>query len=73
MYANDWISRTLKLEFLKARALTCEAFESTLRSKGVIQQDIAEYRMAFEQARLLVLSAAHAMDSLGAKQAREHI
>jgi acyl-CoA dehydrogenase len=55
------------------RALTREAFGSTLSAMGVIRKDIADCRIAVDQARLLTLHAAHAMDLRGAKGARKEI
>jgi len=63
----------------RALALHCErvtkrvAFGETLASKGVIRRDIAESRVAIEQARLLVLRAARRIDEEGAKAARNDI
>jgi alkylation response protein AidB-like acyl-CoA dehydrogenase len=55
------------------RALTRKAFGSNLASKGTIQADIADARIMVDQARLLVLTASHAMDVLGSKDARKYI
>jgi acyl-CoA dehydrogenase len=49
------------------------AFSRPLAHQGVIQQWIAESRMAIEQARLLVLKAAWMIDNYGAKGARTEI
>ncbi len=46
------------------------AFGSLLAEKGAVRQKLAENRCDIEQARLLTLSAAHAMDTVGAKNAR---
>jgi acyl-CoA dehydrogenase len=61
------------LELMCRRALTREAFGKPLAEQGVVQQGIAESRVALDQARLLVLRAAWTMDKLGAKEARTEI
>jgi acyl-CoA dehydrogenase family protein 11 len=61
------------LELMMHRALTREAFGSTLSAMGVIRKDIADCRIAIDQARLLTLHAAHTMDLYGAKGARKEI
>lgn len=61
------------LELLCRRAGTREAFGKKLADHGVVQQGIAESRVALEQARLLVLKAAWLMDTLGNKSARTEI
>jgi len=61
------------LELLSERALSREAFGSTLADKGVIREHIAESRIEIDQARLLTLHAAQKMDEYGAKAARKEI
>ena len=53
-----------------ARVQQRHAFGSLLAHKGAVRQKLAEARCDVEQARLLTLSAAHAMDTVGAKNAR---
>lgn len=43
------------------------AFGKPLATQGTIQADVATSRMELEQARLLVLKAAHMMDRYGNK------
>jgi len=56
-----------------ARVQQRHAFGSVLAAKGAVRQKLAESRCDVEQARLLTLSAAHAMDTVGAKNARSLI
>jgi len=49
------------------------AFGKTLAEQGTIRRDVAESRMEIEQARLLTLSAAELMDTVGNKAARREI
>ncbi|MQA84948.1 MAG: acyl-CoA dehydrogenase [Streptosporangiales bacterium] len=61
------------LELMCRRATSRVAFEGTLAEQGVVRQQIAESRMAIEQARLLVLKTAWLIDNLGTKEARTEI
>eukprot|EP01090_Pellita_catalonica_P001257 TRINITY_DN1095_c0_g2_i1.p1 TRINITY_DN1095_c0_g2~~TRINITY_DN1095_c0_g2_i1.p1 ORF type:complete len:404 (+),score=66.02 TRINITY_DN1095_c0_g2_i1:1069-2280(+) len=49
------------------------AFGKALAEQGTIQQDIAKSRIEIEQCRLLTLRAAHLMDTVGNKKARDFI
>jgi acyl-CoA dehydrogenase len=61
------------VELMCRRSLAREAFGKTLAEQGVVRQWIAESRIALDQARLLVLKAAWAMDKYGNKTARNEI
>ena len=61
------------LELMCDRASSRVAFGKTLGGQGVVQQQIAESRIAIEQARLLTLNAAWMIDAVGAKAARTAI
>jgi acyl-CoA dehydrogenase len=61
------------LELMTTRAMSRVAFGNELARQGVIQEDIAESRIAIEQARLLTLKAAWMIDKVGAKGARMEI
>ncbi|MFD0772527.1 acyl-CoA dehydrogenase family protein [Streptomonospora algeriensis] len=61
------------LELMVRRAEHREAFGKPLAAQGVVQQQIAESRLAIEQARLLVLKTAWLIDHRGTKQARTEI
>lgn len=61
------------LELLCRRALSRVAFGSPLADKGVVRAQIAESRMAIDQARLLVLKTAWLIDAKGTKAARGEI
>jgi acyl-CoA dehydrogenase len=61
------------LELMCARAQQRVAFGKTLAEQGVVQQQVAESRIAIEQARLLTMKAAWLMDTVGAKGARFEI
>ena len=61
------------LESMCQRALSRTAFGKTIAGQGVTRQWIAESRMEIDQARLLTLHAAHMMDTVGNKAARNEI
>lgn len=61
------------LELMCERAVTRHAFGKELARQGVVQQWIAESRIAIDQARLLTLQAAWQIDNHGAKAARKQI
>jgi acyl-CoA dehydrogenase len=61
------------LEMMCARAVSRSTFGQSIASHGVVQEWIAESRMAINQARLLVLNAAWLIDTVGASKARTEI
>ena len=61
------------LSLMCERVLTREAFGRPLSAMGSIRQDIARSRVEIDQARLMVLNAAHMMDTAGNKAARKEI
>ncbi len=61
------------LELMVARAKSRVAFGKTLAEQGVVMDQIASSRSEIEQSRLLVLKAAHMMDTVGNKVARNEI
>ncbi len=61
------------VEIMCRRANERVAFGKTLAEMGPVRQDIARSRIEIDSARLLVLQAAHLIDTVGAKQARKEI
>jgi acyl-CoA dehydrogenase len=61
------------LELMCRRAASRVAFGKELARQGVVQQQIAESRMAIEQARLMTLKTAWLIDTVGAKGARSEV
>jgi acyl-CoA dehydrogenase len=61
------------LELMCARAASRTSFGTPIAGQGVVQEWIAESRLAIEQARLLVLKAAWLIDTVGARGARVEI
>jgi len=61
------------LELMCARAASRTAFGGPIARQGVVQEWIAESRLAIEQARLLVLKTAWLIDTVGVKNARTEI
>ncbi len=61
------------LDLMTRRAMSRTAFGKPLARQGVVQEQIAESRLAIEQARLLTLKAAWQIDQVGAKGARMEI
>jgi acyl-CoA dehydrogenase len=61
------------VDLMCERAVNRHAFGKELARQGVVQQWIAESRIAIDQARLLTLQAAWQIDQFGAKAARKQI
>ncbi len=61
------------LELMCRRVKARIAFGKPLAEQGTIRHDIADSRMAIDQARLLTMHAAHLMDVAGNKAARREI
>lgn len=61
------------LEELCKRAKSRVAFGRPLAEMGSVRQDIAKSRIEIDQARLLTMKAAHMMDTVGNKVARNEI
>ena len=64
---------TRALESMVARANARIAFGKPLAAQGMVQQAIAESRCEIEQARLLTLAAADALDRHGNKAAKDAV
>ena len=63
----------LALELMCKRAASRVAFGKPLAEQGIVQEWIAQSRIEIEQARLLTLKAAWAIDTLGKKAAQDEI
>ena len=61
------------LELMCERAADRTTFGQQIARHGVVQEWIAESRLAIDQARLLVLNAAWLIDTVGAKNARTEV
>jgi acyl-CoA dehydrogenase len=61
------------LELMCVRAASRTTFGQPIASHGMVQEWIAESRIAINQARLLVLNAAWLIDTVGARKARTEI
>jgi acyl-CoA dehydrogenase len=61
------------LELMCRRAVSRVAFGKPIADQGVVQAQIAESRMAIEQARLMTLKTAWLIDTVGAKGARTEV
>ena len=61
------------LESMRARAKSRVAFGKPIADQGMLRDTVAQSRIDIEQARLLTLKAAHAMDTVGNKQAKMEI
>jgi acyl-CoA dehydrogenase len=61
------------LEMMCRRAASRVAFGRTLAEQGTVRHAIAQSRIEIDQARLLVMAAARAIDDGGAKAARKQI
>jgi acyl-CoA dehydrogenase len=61
------------LELMCTRAASRTTFGQPVANHGMVQEWIAESRIAINQARLLVLNAAWLIDTVGAHQARTEI
>ena len=61
------------LEMMCRRALSRTAFGRKVADQGVTRERIANARIMIDQTRFLVLAAAHTMDTVGNKDARQEI
>ena len=61
------------LDAMCQRARERVAFGRPIAEQGSVMDDIADSRMAIEQARMLVLKTAYDIDTVGARAARAHI
>jgi acyl-CoA dehydrogenase len=61
------------LELMCRRVQSRVAFGRPIAEQGTVRADIAESRMEIEQARLLTMNAAHLMDTIGNKAARNEL
>ena len=61
------------LEAMKKRANSRVAFGQKLSDMGALRHKVAEARIKIDQTRLMVLYAAHKMDTVGNKAARKEI
>jgi acyl-CoA dehydrogenase len=61
------------LAFMCRRAQDRVAFGRALAEQGALRHEIARSRIEIDQARLLTLHAAHAMDTAGNKESRKEI
>jgi acyl-CoA dehydrogenase len=61
------------LELMCARVVSRNAFGGPIAAQGIVQEWIAESRLAINQARLLVMNAAWLIDTVGAREARTEI
>ena len=61
------------IELMVDRALSRQAFGQRLADMGVVREAIADSRMEVDQARLLTLATAEAVDRVGGKAARSQL
>jgi len=61
------------LSHMCKRAEERVAFGRPLAEQGALRHEIAQSRIAIDQARLLTMNAAHAMDTVGNKESRKEI